>query len=256
MRGGIRYDSYSNEKNSLTPRAAAIYNPYKSTTVKLLYGEAFRVPTIYEKYYSDSYSGYKNSLSLSPEKIRTVELVVEQRVSQEIFCVGSLYNYRMSDLIDTKIDAADNLKQFQNVGIVNASGIELEVNGRFMPGISGYINYSMQAANDEQSSALTNQPAHLVKAGASFPISSFAFFSLDGRYETKRKTVYNAYTDSYALLHGNVTYKILGNILEASLRVKNIFNTRYSTPGGFEHIQQQIEQDGRTLLFRLSYRPW
>jgi hypothetical protein len=33
--------------------------------------------------------------------------------------------------------------------------------------------------------------------------------------------------------------------------VNNVFNHSYSDPGGEEHVQRAIQQDGRTVLARL-----
>jgi outer membrane receptor protein involved in Fe transport len=39
-----------------------------------------------------------------------------------------------------------------------------------------------------------------------------------------------------------------------SLVVRNLLNTRYALPGGFEHLQDAIEQDGRTVSLQLRAR--
>ncbi len=49
---GGRYDAYPQESQSrITPRAALVWNATKQTTVKLLYGQAFRNPSQYEETY-------------------------------------------------------------------------------------------------------------------------------------------------------------------------------------------------------------
>jgi len=51
--GGLRYDhAYSNRIKRTSPRVAMIWNPLASTNIKLLYGEAFRPPSLYEQYYA------------------------------------------------------------------------------------------------------------------------------------------------------------------------------------------------------------
>ena len=42
--------------------------------------------------------------------------------------------------------------------------------------------------------------------------------------------------------------------LELGFRVANMFNTRYAHPGGPEHLQTGIMQDGRTVSIRLTMR--
>ena len=48
---GIRYDHYSTFGGTTNPRAALIYNPWENTTLKLLYGQSFRAPNMFELYY-------------------------------------------------------------------------------------------------------------------------------------------------------------------------------------------------------------
>ena len=66
LNAGIRYDYYDSFGGTLNPRFALIYN-LKQTTIKLLYGEAFRAPSIYEKFYVGT--GFKANANLKPETI-------------------------------------------------------------------------------------------------------------------------------------------------------------------------------------------
>src|ERR1700683_4535336 len=45
---GLRYDHYSTFGGTTNPRAALIYSPWGKTTVKFLYGHAFRAPNFFE----------------------------------------------------------------------------------------------------------------------------------------------------------------------------------------------------------------
>jgi outer membrane receptor for ferric coprogen and ferric-rhodotorulic acid len=42
--------------------------------------------------------------------------------------------------------------------------------------------------------------------------------------------------------------------LELSLRLNNVFDATFATPGGVEHRQAAIVQDGRNLSAELRYR--
>ena len=48
MLGGLRVDNYTTTGSAVTPRAALLYDPAPGTTLKLLYGRAFRAPSLYE----------------------------------------------------------------------------------------------------------------------------------------------------------------------------------------------------------------
>ena len=82
LNAGVRFDRYGFDmtRSNVSPRVAAIYSPLPDTTLKVLYGEAFRAPSAYELYFQDGGILQKVSLELKPELVRAAEVVVEQRL--------------------------------------------------------------------------------------------------------------------------------------------------------------------------------
>ena len=106
---------------------------------------------------------------------------------------------------------------------------------------------------------LTNSPTHLVKAGVAAPLASWVGGALEGRGESGRMTVYGTRTGSYVLGGMYLWFSPLGGTpadgrLQLSLKLNTLFNATYATPGGLEHLQPAIEQDGRNLAGELRYR--
>lgn len=251
---GIRRDEYSTVESSTTPRCAIIYNPVKSGTLKFLYGEAFRAPNVYEVYYEDPDLA-KGNPGLKPEKIRTAEVIWEQRLTDRLFGLASLYSYEMKDLIDQTIDPSDSLSQFQNISKVQAKGLELELNARLKMGFRGYINYIFQNAEDvDLNEKLTNSPDHIVKSGLVYPIFKHLYAALELQYETERITVQETKIDPYLLTNVYLSTKPLFGHLRFSFLIRNLLDVDYSLPGGFEHIQPAIAQNGRNYAVRLEYK--
>jgi len=252
---GLRRDGYSSAGSSTTPRFALVYHPFNSGTLKLLYAEAFRAPNVYELNFFDNYNGFKSNPSLSPEKIKATEVIWEQRLSEAVMGGISVFDYHMSDLIDTEVDPSDSLMQFKNVDRAKAIGVELELTGRFGTGQTGYASYSYQEARDpDLNEVLTNSPKQLFKFGLSSPIVRHVRAALELYYETGRLTVYNTMTNPFFLANLNI---VAGPFLDGfvgSFRVRNLFSAAYGTPGGLEHKQSGIEQDGRNYLFRIEYK--
>ena len=250
---GARRDNYSTVGSATTPRAAIIYNPCKTGTLKLLYGEAFRSPNVYEVYYEDVDIAKGNPL-LKPEKIKTAELVWEQRLSDNIVGMAALYHYDMSDLIDPIIDPSDSLSQFRNVSQVRAKGVEMELRAHLPSGVRGYVNYIYQNAKDDLSAQkLTNSPSHIMKCGFVFPLGHDLRAAIEFYYETERETVYETKTDSYLLTNANVYTSRLLNHVRLSAKVRNVFNVAYATPGGYDYKQLSFPQNGRNYLLKLDY---
>jgi outer membrane receptor protein involved in Fe transport len=256
--GGIRVDDYTATGSSVTPRAAVLYDPARGTTLKLLYGRAFRAPNLNESQL-DGF-GYKLNPSLHDERGNTLELVLQQRLGTALLGTASLFRYHMEGLIDPMLDPADSLYIYRNTGEAEAGGAELSLEARFGDGVMGYANYSYQVATDEGTGAvLTNSPTHLVKAGVAAPLARWVGGALEGRGESGRVTVYGTRTGAYAIGSMYVWFSPLGGTanegpVQISLRVNNLFNATYATPAGPEHLQPSIEQDRRNVSAELRYR--
>jgi len=251
--GGIRWDRYSDRGSAFTPRAAIIYNPKESATLKLLYGEAFRVPSLYEINYEDP-GCWKKPTGLVSEKIRTIELAWEQRLSESMFGVISCYNYQMNNLIEVEEDPTDFLPWYQNASKVSAFGFELGLQARFTNGVQGYANYAFQKADDgDTHERLSNSPSHLVKMGLSCRIFNHFHVAAQLLYESDRITVYETKTDPYLLTNLNFSTNQLFGHIGLSFKIRNLFDVEYRYPGGFEHLQPGIIQNGRNFIARLEF---
>lgn len=250
---GIRRDEYSTVGSSTTPRLAMVHTPFKSSTLKLLYGEAFRAPSIYEtNYYENGFQ--KINPNLKPEKINTAEAIWEQRFGRGFWGTISYYNYRMNNLIDT-ILLPDSLAQYQNINKVKAWGIEAELNTRQKSGFSSHLSYSYQAAKDVlENSKLTNSPTHLVKLGVSQKLFKAVYLAANLLYETERITVYETKTKPYFLTDLNLSSKLFSDQIQFALKIRNLFDVDYRLPGGFEHVQPAIRQNGRNVTARVEFR--
>ena len=259
---GVRYDHYDNFGGTVNPRLALIYKPADKSVVKFLYGEAFRAPNAYELYYDDGVN-IKANPSLKPEKIQTYEIIYEQYFLDHYRSSLSGFYYKIHDLITSEpFGAPDSgLTQYQNVDSADAPGVELELEGKWNKGLEGRVSYTFQRAEDAKTGRiLTNSPEHLVKFNLIAPLyEKILFAGLEEQYASSRttfdanRTGENRTGGSYFT---NLTLFSRGALpgLELSCSVYNLFDTRYSDPGSFNHVQDKIEQDGRTFRVKLQYR--
>ena len=147
------------------------------------------------------------------------------------------------------------MTQFQNVSAALARGAEAGITARFAGGVSGYASYAYQKSKDDRSgSELTNSPDQAFKLGLSSPLVGPLRLSGELLYETGRLTVRDTRTTSYFLT--NLTLSADPGVLPVRIlaQVRNVFDVQYGTPGGFEHRQASIRQDGRNYALRLEYR--
>ena len=252
---GLRFDEYSTFGSSLNPRIGIIYQPAKDLTLKLLYGRAFRAPSVYELYYGDGDTQKPNE-GLGPEKIDTYELVIEKRISPELRTSLSAFYYRTKDLITLKTDPSDGMMYFDNVDEVVTKGIEFELSAHLKKGFRGEIEYSYQEAeNRATDSIISNSPRHVADARLSVPlIKDKLFSSLELLYTSKRKTVKGTSSGEVFLANLVMLFKSMHGKLELSAGIYNLFDRQYEYPASEEHIQDVIQQDGRTLRAKVIYR--
>jgi iron complex outermembrane receptor protein len=257
---GLRYDVYELSDNATSPRLAAIFAPSAGSTFKLLYGSAFRAPSPYEA--ADGGVQYKANFDLRPETAQTIEAVWQQRLMGGLLGSVSMFHYDMNQLIDLTLDPADGFYQYRNVGDAHASGLEVELQGRLGGTGTGYASYSYQEATDRATgNRLTNSPAHLLKGGAALDLTGWLAAGMDTRYESSRLTLAGTETDPAVITdlhllfpaHASAGRRTLDR-LELSLRLSNLFDASFATPGGVEHRQAAIPQDGRTVSAELRYR--
>ena len=250
---GVRYDHYESFGGTTNPRLALIYNPFRDTTLKLLYGTAFRAPNVYERFFQGL--GFKSNPNLQPETITTYELILEQYLGAHLRGTASAFYYSIDNLITQRTDPIDDLRVFQNVGEVTAHGAELELEGKWANGWMGRVSYTYQETENQQTgSRLTNSPLHMVKFNLLAPIFQDKLFGgLEMQYMSERKTLADRHIPGFFLTNITLFNQNLLKGLELSASVYNLFNTRYEDPGGEEHRQDVIPQDGRSFRFKLTY---
>ena len=160
LNAGLRYDHYSTFGGSLNPRVALIYNPFKQTAFKLLYGQAFRAPNVYELFYEDGGATQKPSPGLKPEKINTYEVVWEQYFAKNYRFTAMGYYYKIDNLITQQVDPADGLIVFKNSEQVEAKGLEFELGGKWASGLEGRLSYTLQETKDTADEKIADQLSH------------------------------------------------------------------------------------------------
>jgi outer membrane receptor for ferrienterochelin and colicins len=258
LNAGLRYDHYSTFGGSLNPRLALIYNPFKQTALKLLYGQAFRAPNAYELYYQDGGITQKPNPDLKPEKINTYEAVWEQYFAQHYRFVASGYYYKIHDLITQQMDPTDGLIIFENTDRVVAKGLTLELGGKWANGLEGRLSYTLGTAKNEQTGKLlTNSPTHLPKFNLIVPLFSDKLFSgLEVIYLSSRKGLNNSRVGDVILTNLTLFNKNLFKGWEFSASAYNIANQKFRDPGAQEHLingMNGIIQDGIAFRVKLTY---
>lgn len=252
LNAGVRYDYFSSFGDTVNPRAALIYNPWTNTTLKAIYGQAYRAPNAYELYYEAP--GYEANNRLRPETIHSYELVAEQRLGTHASVTSSLFYDQIDDLISFE-SQPDGSVIFGNLAGATTEGAGLEFDLHWASGWRGQANYTYADAVDSATGQhLSNSPRHLAKLNLTAPLwkqKLFATLELEAmsdRTTVRGNTVEGFWTANFTLF----SRQILKG-LEVSASVYNLFDQRYYDPVGPDFTQDAIQQDGRSFRVKLTY---
>jgi len=255
LSAGLRYDHYSNFGGTTNPRLGLIYHLFQPTTLKLLYGTAFRAPEPYEL--TPGYGRfYEDNLGLEPETIRSVEGVVEQEFGQHFTLSGSVFQNRIENLITLETDSSSGQAVYRNDGKADATGVEVELNGQWAGGVKGRASYSYTDVEDPVThQILSNSPAHLAKLNLSVPVVPQRLFaSLDAHYISPRQTLAGNTVSGFPLFNVTLLGHTVGKHLDLSASVYNILDKKYFDPGRAEDVQDAVQQDGRSFRIKITGR--
>ena len=252
---GLRHDRYGTFGGTTNPRAALIVAPRSGTTIKALVGRAFRAPSSYELYYTDGSVTQKPALALNPERVTSIEVVGEQSLGRTARLTVSGYRLRLNDGIALATDVSDSLLVFRNGGRAEGAGLEIELEGNLAGAVDARMAYTRQRLIDRDTRLpLLNTPRDLFRVGVSAPIGRTGF-----AIGSEFRAVGSRFRDDSLRVSGY----LIGNITvtwQRSSRIDwgaslfNFLNQRYADPGGAEHVQVGIPQDGRTVRLWASVR--
>ncbi|MDB5121762.1 MAG: Outer rane cobalamin receptor protein [Sphingobacteriales bacterium] len=254
---GGRYDYNDYYGNSLSPRLAIVNQPTEQLSFKLQFGTAYRAPTNTEIYQSPN-------LKLKTEKITTYEtnLIYASSKKKATFQLTGFRN-ELSDVII--LNNLSNLNVDKNPGRFTINGLETRADVVYSSNFSGFINFTYQDAIGENT--VTKAKRHVpgiakVKGNIGFSANVEDIFnvSLTGNWVGKRQAPSTSpYGDVSGYFLTNLvlsTKKVFHDRVNASVRIQNLFNTKWLDPGfrtadGFL-FSTVLEQPERTGLVKIE----
>jgi outer membrane receptor for ferrienterochelin and colicins len=254
LSAGLRYDHYSEFGGTTNPRLGLIYHVFHPTTLKLLYGTAFRAPEPFEVT-PDFGIFFDDNLQLRPETIRSFEAVVEQTIGPHFTLSGSVFRNEIRDLITIVTNQAGQ-EEYENSGTADADGVEVELDCHLADAIKGGASYSyVDAENHVTHQILSNSPQHLGKLNLSVPVLRQRLFaSVDAQYTSSAQTLAGNTLSGFSALNFTMLGHTLGRHLDLSASVYNVFNKKYFDAGRPEDPEDSIQQDGRNFRIKLTGR--
>lgn len=255
LNAGLRWDEYFGTfGGTVNPRVAVIVTPLERSTVKLLYGRAFRAPNPFELYYD------QNALSaqLAPERLETYEVALEQRLTPRLQGSVSLFRNHASDLISQRAgddDTIDGLYYRNGDGVV-AKGIELELQGELPGRVRARLSQVFQSASTESyDRPISNSPRVLSAVVVDAPVpGTDAVVAFNATHIGQRRRVTQGEVAGAFVANLSISRRDQERGLGVGITIDNIFGAEYADPGSVEHRQETLPQDGRTATVRVSWR--
>lgn len=144
LNAGARIDLDDRFGSAISPRAALSVLPWRGGTLKALYAEAFRAPTAFDIYYNDPGTQVPGGKDLRPEKVRSVEAMVEQHFGTQTLHLGVFRSWwedmlLLNQLSDQQVqafiergllsEAVETAYQVQNVSRIRSVGFDFGFEG-------------------------------------------------------------------------------------------------------------------------------
>ncbi|NHZ89192.1 TonB-dependent receptor plug domain-containing protein [Massilia sp. CCM 8733] len=262
LNAGLRHDHDDEGGGNSNPRLALIYKAAAHSTLKALYGTAFRSPNSYERHYATS-TGYKLNPGLKPERIQTYELIGEYFPSENFRATASLFQYRLTDLVALTTDPLDSRLFHSNIDSARSKGAEFEAEWLRNDGSSLKTSISLQYAHNGTSGEwLSNSPRQLFKLNYAKPLWGDTLrAALECQFTSRRRTTAGGQVGGFGLVNLTVLSGALGKHVELSASIYNLLGKHYADSASEEHYDSgsparylnAIAQDGRSWRIQASY---
>ena len=249
---GARWDDHGGGVSAVSPRADVVWQAGRATTVKLLFGTAFRVPSKFELDYTTG--TYLINPDLRPERVVTTEAGIEHRFGT-VRAQAVVFHSRVRDLIDlVQLDSVQ--LQYQNASSARLFGGGLEFEVANAAGRRGRLSLSLQRGERINPEAeLTNSPRLIAQCLVIEPaFANRATFGIGMRYRSPVWTLAGERTTSAVVADGRIGWRPRHGI-ELGLEGRNLFDVRWTVPASSEHVMDQIQQDGRQATLTLTLTP-
>jgi len=254
---GARYDYNNYYGSPVSPRFAIVNQPGDKTTIKLMFGNAYRAPTNTEIYQAPA------GVKLKVEKATTLEANVNYKLSSNfIFQVNGFYNrVRDAIILGTLPDPNDD----KNPGEIDITGLETRFDILFNKTITGYANFTYtKAIGRNYLTGFEREVSGIAKVkgniGLLFRKPELGSLHISGNWVGKRNV---PNTDPYGPVAGYFLTNVVftsENLFEkkvyARLIVHNLFNVKYLDPGfrtadGFIY-STVLEQPGINCMIKFG----
>jgi len=255
LTAGVRYDDYSDVSSNVSFRGGIVHHMGDDISLKLLYGEAFRAPTLFETRALIA-TGAIGNPDLKPETIKTVDLVWQQRWGALETSVTYYWSRIENTIALTSVeDIVSGFNSFQpeNTNEKILSGFEIESAYNFNDSLSLRSDFSRANKNMSLGVSKTTFSMALNYSWDRWDatISGWYHSQVEG-FVTDEVLAKTSRIPSFFLLNATL-YRALNDQITLSLSANNLLDKSYSTFSATAGLEKGSPARGRELYFSLEY---
>lgn len=249
---GLRYDRYTKFGTSVSPRLGLVYQPQEKTAFKLLYGKAFRVPTLVETDLTN-YPILRGNPDLEPEHSKTWEFVWVQNIGHTNLSL-SYFDVKMTNFVKVQAIRA-NTRTFANGGKEKSRGLELEINSELTPNLLLRGTYTHFIEIPDRSFRESMNLASIIlnynKGKWNFNVHANWQDDKHYRYITKTNRALKTLPDFF-LLNTKISYQLTADT-KLFTHISNALNNDYYTPSQSVNIPNGVPNRGRQIEIGINW---
>jgi len=242
---GVRYDHYSDFGGTTNPRAALVYSTDFKAKFKLMYGQAFRAPSIRQL----SAQGLGNP-DLKPERVKTMELAWLQEYTSGKTTLTYFRNHSLNK-IDTALNQ-DGIRLYKNTNELTTAGWEFDAIWTITRGLSLRAAYTYLSKTEEQPHRFPKQTISAIINYQQGPWN----FNLNGYYhdEMEQQLLQGFHTlDDYWVFNGAIRYNVYRGLTIVG-RVNNLFDEEYYSSSKQTRYIEGIPNRGQVYSLGLEVK--
>ena len=262
---GARLDHYSDLGAKISQRAAIVYRAQDNAIFKLLYGSAFRAPSLTEAYANGHINYRAGNANNEPEETNTYEAVAIYSPNLYNKLSLNLFYSEMTNVIDIE-DTRSTPVGYINYDGRSSKGAEFEYFFNTKDQHSLYLNATLIDASyttpvdNELPTVKQSMPdisKVMIKAMYIYtPVNKLSFGTTWQYYSQTTQTdswSKDTTVDEQSIFNETVTYKFSA-LSEIRGTVKNIFNEDIRLPSYYYKTDGGIKREGRNYYLSFSQR--
>ena len=256
LTAGVRADRQNHYGNTLNPRLGLVWQARPGRVFKLLYGEAFREPNVFE---------LASDPDVEPAKLRSLEANYSQVLSPDSQVFFATYHNRVSDFLGSVGSTIGS--GIGQVDEQSVTGLEFQLNaqaGRWRGVLSGSQIVAAEQVSQGQTADLISIPRQRLNLGLSYRFSSGLNANLLYRYIAAydalsgNKEIDELFTiESSHQLDATLSVRdiaLLGQTVDGFVTVTNLTDAQIYQANVRRSGPHQFLQDGRALYLRVALK--